>query len=121
MAISLPATRLAMDPARWARGRFIHSGDAGADQVYGMRGLVNQANHGIAYRVQTIASGIAHDDDQIFEGDTAEAWVDAFGPAAPEWGANVVVITAKIEFLSVAGGGDEVEVRLAAHDGTAWR
>lgn len=93
MAIRLPTASLRNDPARFRRGAWLLSGDgpAGSAPVLGMRELVAEANHGYAYRVQTIASSWEHANSvQFSTASTSEQ--DAIGPIPIEWGLHVVAV-----------------------------
>lgn len=93
MAIRLPTASLRLEPRRFRRGMWLLSGDgpAGSDPVLGMRELVAEANHGYAYRVQTITGSWPYD-EAVQWSDSSTGARSAVGKIPIEWGLSVVTI-----------------------------
>ena len=112
MVVRLPTTRLDIPDERFRSLQEIRSGDATADEVFGMRGVNSQANHAYAYRVHTLVAEAAHDLSEIYD-TTSNTETTVFGPVTITFGADV-------ETIRLVTLCEQCDIILRVYDGSSW-
>jgi hypothetical protein len=138
MALVIPASPIALDAAHWQPRRPILSGAVAADQPYGTRGVIGQANHAYAHRVHVLDSWSPWDADTragwsdgagllvVVTGDTPlelGADVSSVTLTADSEDATVSILTSEAQTASVTSVGRQVQsvtVPVVVQTGIAW-